>query len=361
MASIKGRKKKDGTISYTAQIRIKQGSLTHTESKTLTDRKKLEHWVERREAELNKPGALEALKRAGVTVAEVFKWYEEDFDGKSKFGRSKMSSVRFLQDCPTLCDLDAVNLKASDLIAHARARAAGGTGGATINTDFVWLRNAFRSARLVRDVPVNLQAVDDAAALLRSERMIHKAKRRDRRPTLDELDRLLEYFAGRDGRASLPMVDITLFALFSGRRQEEICRLRWDDIDERRRCVMVRDMKHPREKTNTYVYFTDEAWAIAQRQPRDGDFIFPYNSKSVSSAFMLACKVTAIDDLRFHDLRHECVSWLFELGWDIPRVSNVSGHKSWSSLQRYTHIAQHEPHDKYAGWQWRPSKEEKKN
>jgi integrase len=56
--------------------------------------------------------------------------------------------------------------------------------------------------------------------------------------------------------------------------------------------------------------------------------------------------------LHFHDLRHEGISRLFEAGWDIPHVALVSGHRSWSSLQRYAHIRQRD--DKYAGWRWRP-------
>ncbi|TIN81271.1 tyrosine-type recombinase/integrase, partial [Mesorhizobium sp.] len=52
----------------------------------------------------------------------------------------------------------------------------------------------------------------------------------------------------------------------------------------------------------------------------------------------------------FHDLRHEGISRLFELGWNIPHVAAVSGHRSWTNLKRYTHIRQRA--DKYAGWEW---------
>jgi integrase len=54
--------------------------------------------------------------------------------------------------------------------------------------------------------------------------------------------------------------------------------------------------------------------------------------------------------LHFHDLRHEGISRLFEMGRSIPQVAAVSGHRSWQSLQRYSHIRQ--TGDKYAGWKW---------
>jgi Phage integrase family len=64
------------------------------------------------------------------------------------------------------------------------------------------------------------------------------------------------------------------------------------------------------------------------------------------------CQFLGIDDLHFHDLRHEGVSRLFEIGRNIPQVAAVSGHRSWSSLKRYTHLRQ--TGDKYAHWKWLP-------
>ena len=148
--------------------------------------------------------------------------------------------------------------------------------------------------------------------------------------------------------AKIPMAEVVLFALFSSRRQDEICRIRWEDVDECKQRVLVRDMKHPRERVDTWVDIPDRAWEVLQRQPKGDDRIFPHMGKSVSGSFTRACKMLGIHDLRFHDLRHEATSWLFEQGLDIPRVAMVTGHKSWPSLQRYTHIDQ--IGDKYASW-----------
>jgi len=74
--------------------------------------------------------------------------------------------------------------------------------------------------------------------------------------------------------------------------------------------------------------------------------------KAISASFTRACKFLKIDGLTFHDLRHEAASRLFEQGWQIPRVAEVTGHRSWASLQRYTHLRQ--TGDKFAGWKWLP-------
>jgi integrase len=45
-----------------------------------------------------------------------------------------------------------------------------------------------------------------------------------------------------------------------------------------------------------------------------------------------------LDNLHFHDLRHEVTSRLFEKGLGIMEVASMTGHKSLSMLKRYTHI-----------------------
>ena len=136
------------------------------------------------------------------------------------------------------------------------------------------------------------------------------------------------------------MGDIVQFAIASARREAEICRLEWTDNDNTARSGLVRDAKHPREKEGNHRRFkyTQEAWAIVQRQPRGDERIFPYEPKSVGDAFTKACHVLGIVDLRFHDLRHEATSRLFERGYQIHEVAQFTLHDSWNELKRYTNL-----------------------
>jgi integrase len=185
-------------------------------------------------------------------------------------------------------------------------------------------------------------AMPDARKVLRKLGMVSKSKERNRRPTLEELDKLMAHFFEMQERrkAQIDMPKVIAFALFSTRRQEEITRIRWDDLDDSRQAVLVRDMKNPGQKigNDVWCHLPDEAWAILQSMPKVEREIFPYNAKSVSASFTRACPMLGIEDLHFHDLRHEGVSRLFEMDWDIPRVSSVSGHRDWNSLRRYTHM-----------------------
>ena len=350
MATITKRKRKDGTVSYTAQIRLTVDGQKYTESKTSPDKRFLQRWAAKREADLTKPGVMEQEKHRGTTLGDVLEWYKEDFNGATKFGRSKLSHIDYLIN-HSLSLLDAVHLQSSDLVKHAHRRAKTAKA-ATINNDFIWLRNAMQAVQVSRGIPVNLKAIDEATYILRKERVIAKSSLRDRRPTIQELEKILAYLVDRDTRSQLPMVDIVLFAIFSTRRQGEICSIRWEDLDERRHGVLVREMKHPRDKKDTFVFLPDIAWSIIHAQEKLDDRIFPYVSKSVSAAFTKTCQFLEIVDLDFHDLRHEGISHLFELEWDIPKVAAVSGHKSWGSLQRYVHLRESGYYDKYQGWDW---------
>ena len=111
-------------------------------------------------------------------------------------------------------------------------------------------------------------------------------------------------------------------------------------------------MKNPGQKlgNDVWCHLPPEAMAIIQTMPKAVEEIFPYNAESISASWTGACKFLGIEDLHFHDLRHEGVSRLFEMDWDIPRVASVSGHRDWNSMRRYTHLRGRG--DAYAGWQW---------
>ena len=55
-------------------------------------------------------------------------------------------------------------------------------------------------------------------------------------------------------------------------------------------------------------------------------------------AYARDCKPAGIEDLRFHDLRHEATSRFFEKGLREMQVAAITGHKTLQMLKRYTHL-----------------------
>ena len=66
--------------------------------------------------------------------------------------------------------------------------------------------------------------------------------------------------------------------------------------------------------------------------------VFDYKPRGLSGEFLKLCQRKGIDDLHFHDLRHEATSRLFEKGLNPVEVATITGHKDTRMLMRYTHL-----------------------
>lgn len=344
MGTIIARKRRDGTTGYTAQIRLKRdGKIVHAENETFDRRQLATEWMRRREAELDQRRARGEPLGQRVTLGELIAWYESDIGELTSWGRTKTADLARLRGYP-IAERQVARLTTADYIEHVEMRHRAGAGPATAGNDLIWLRQVLRSGRASappdKRVYVDLQALDDATDELRRRKLIGKSRQRDRRLSADEERRLRAHFASRDRRARIPMIDIMDFALASARRLEEITRLAWADVDIGLGIATLRDVKHPRHKTGNdqqFRLFADAA-AVIERQSRDGDLVFPFDPKSISAAFTRACQFLEIEGLHFHDLRHEATSRLFERGHSIQEVAQVTLHKSWATLKRYTHL-----------------------
>ncbi|WP_283805890.1 tyrosine-type recombinase/integrase [Bradyrhizobium sp. ARR65] len=127
-----------------------------------------------------------------------------------------------------------------------------------------------------------------------------------------------------------------------------MARVEWCDFDARGRMLLIRNRKDPRKKkgNDQRIPLLDvsgyDACKIIEEQGRFSNIregrIFPYSGRSVGTAFRRQCQKLKIDDLHFHNLRHEATSRLFETGLSIEQVALVTGHKDWKMLRRYTHL-----------------------
>lgn len=355
MGSIRERPKKDGSISYTAQIILKRkGKPTHREAATFARRTLAAAWLKNREAELKEPGGIERAQNRGITLAKTIDRYMAD--SKRDLGRTKEQVLKAIKGYD-IGALEADAIHSDDIVRFAQELAATGIKPQTVNNYLSHLSAVFAIARPAWGIPLDHQAMKDAFAVVKRLGLTAKSDKRGRRPTVDEMNRLMEYFGERKNRSpeASDMQRVIGFALFSTRRLGEIVRIEWADYDAPGKRVLVKDMKHPGQKAGNDVWcdLPDEAISfMGDIGKAISDRIFPYTEDAIGAAFTRACQFLEISDLHFHDLRHEGVSRLFEMGWTIPHVAAVSGHRSWQSLQRYTHLRH--GGDKWAGWKYLP-------
>ena len=349
------RKRKDGSIGYRADVLVyRKGEIIHRETQTFDRRAAAVIWKERREKELGRPGAIEEAKTgtAGATLADAIDRYVST--SRKEIGRTKaqvLDAVKREKIASMLCE----EIRSPDIIAFAEAL-SDGRKPQTVANYLSHLQSVFSIAGPAWGYKLDPNQMVAAYKVARRLGVTAKSASRDRRPTREEIERLVAFFRDRSARrpTSAPMHKIVPFALYSTRRQEEITRILWADYEHNARRIMVRDMKNPGDKAGNNVHcdLPDEAAEIIDSMPRDQERIFPYGTDAISAAFTRACQRLGIEDLHFHDLRHEGISRLFEMGWNIPHVATVSGHRDWKSLKRYTHIRQRDG-DKWTGDWWK--------
>lgn len=357
MGTITQRVNKSGQVKYTAQIRLRRkGVIVYQESQSFDRKAVARAWMIRREAELGMPGALDRATRDQVSIKAIIHRYLEEYELVRPLGKTKRATLLAIA-ASWIGDVFESDLTSQKLVEYARwrmSKVGGSVQAQTVSNDLSHLGAVLSVARPAWGYEIDATAMPDARKVLRKMGLILRSRERNRRPTKDELEKLFSYFNQVSMRrpSSIPMVKVIAFALFSTRRQEEITRIQWDDLDDRRQAVLVRDMKNPGQKigNDVWCHLPDEAWRIVRSMPRISAEIFPYNSRSIGAAFASACKFLAIEDLHFHDLRHDGVSRLFEMDWDIPRVASVSGHRDWNAMRRYTHLKGNG--DPYEGWHW---------
>jgi integrase len=326
MASIRKRTRADGTTVFTAEIVVKkQGIIVHRESKTFNKQKLAKDWAIRRETELQET---EVYKRPNrKTIRELIHEYLDKYPQNPG---SKLNQLKHLAKLD-IADTDIHQLTTKTVIDHIRKRRET-CQSSTAKSDVIWLKTVITTMAAANAEKYDTSVIDQASKLLSKEGLIGNSKRRDRRPTRAELWALSRHLKPK-------YLHIMWFAIYSCRRVSEILSLRWADINHEKRTILVRNMKSPNVKgLSKRAKLPRSAYKIIMRQPQDSEFIFPQNLRSFERIFSDACKFLKIEDLHFHDLRHEGISRLFERKLSITEVQQVSLHSTWDSLSRYTNL-----------------------
>jgi len=148
----------------------------------------------------------------------------------------------------------------------------------------------------------------------------------------DEEERLLVAARSYGGE----IYEIISLAIETAARRSEIASLNWSDVDLENCQAILRDTKNGESRT---IPLSATVRRLLKRKRRHiAGTIFSLKPASISQAFKRVCIKANIVDLRFHDLRHEATSRLFERGLSLMEVACITGHKDLAMLRRYTHL-----------------------
>ncbi len=320
MASIRKRRGK-------YQVRIHRKGYPAL-SKTFLTRVDAQRWGREMEIQLERDG----VPRPDTSLAQLLTRYLESVTPSKKNCRVEAQRIKkWAKDPIGSKRVEAVT--ASELASWRNHRLSEGLSGSTVRNYLATLSAVYRHAAS----EWGYQHLENPVARLKRP---SPGKARARRVSDQEIGRV------KSATESAYLAALIDLAIETGMRLSELVNVRWNNIDLDARTVFLPDTKngHPRTvplSTRAVQTLRDLRQGVVQGL---NDALFPVTPHAVTVAFRRACKRVQrasggglAVNLRFHDLRHEAVSRLFERGLNPMEVAAISGHRSMQMLARYTH------------------------
>ena len=261
---------------------------------------------------------------SGSTLASILQRYSREVTPLKKGASIELLRIRvILRHKTTQTPLSPLN---STPIAQYRDDRLKLVAAGTVRRELGILSHALETARKEWDyyLPSNPVA---------GIRKPTEPKGRDRRLEDDEEQRLLDACMRSTNHRLFPLV---CFAIETGMRRGEMLSLEWKDVHLNQGWV---HLSAPKNGSPRDVPLSPKAKAILTDLPHDlSGRVFPVHFEALKGLWRRATRRAGIEDLHFHDLRHEATSRFFEKGLNVMEVATITGHKDLRMLQRYTHL-----------------------
>ncbi len=261
------------------------------------------------------------------TFHELLKKFSIEIAPAYKSQRTTLWMLGFIQKNTPNFNLSEIS--STDICRYRDKRLDSGISGSSINKELNLLSRVF-------DIAIKEWQWMNMPNPLKQVTRPKNGKNRQRRPTSEELYRLHEECVRSRNLSVWRMIEL---AIETGMRQGELLSLTKDSIDLESRVTRLTDTKNGDDRD---VPLSQRACKLFSDQINDNssDSVFSNwtSGDGFRSTYRRICIRAGIDDLRFHDLRHEAASRLFEKGLNQFQVAAITGHRSLQSLQRYTHL-----------------------
>lgn len=317
-----------GDGQYQVKVRVKGHP---AKSKTFTIKQDAIRWGRETEIAIERGLFFDRSVAERTTVSALIKRYKDEELQKKK-GKYFNSCLKQLEDVFGEYSLSSIT---SAMIAKHRDTRLKTVGASTVKKEI----NTLSVIIDLAGKEWGIQIASNPCAMVK--RPI-EPKGRDRR--LIKGEGLIKgeeekiMIACKNHEASVFLVAIVRLALETGCRASELLKLEWVDVDLTKRTAKLWETKNGENRT---IPLSSSAVIALQSLPRhiNGRVFNSWCAvESLNKAWKKSCERAEISDLRFHDLRHEAISRLFEKGLNIMEVAHISGHKTLTMLKRYTHL-----------------------
>ncbi len=312
--------RKKGEGQYHVQIR-KRGYPTQT--KTFTKEADARRWATIIESEMERGVFVSRVEAEATLIKDVLQRFADEVLPTKRSEQSDKSRIKTLMTA--FGDYRMASLTSTQ-VAKFRDQRLKIVGPQSVIHEINLLNRVLKTATM--DWGIALPGGLPTAQV----RKPAKPRGRDRRVTEEEITKILE------STGSSELKTIVKLAVETGMRRSELAALEWTDIDLKKQTAYL-----PKTKTDvprTVPLSKTAVNALQEFGAENEGPVFEMQAESMSQAFERACEPhrANIDGIRFHDLRHEATSRLFEKGLNVMEVAAITGHKTLDMLKRYTHL-----------------------
>jgi integrase len=312
------------TGNWQAQVRRRGVKPVTT---TFKSKQEASRWARLLESEIDRGLFVDRSEAERTSIGDLIDRYMREVTPKKKSAKKEIQRLKALKRY--FGSFSVAGLRSTHISHYRDRRLAQGLAGATVVKDLNSLSHLLEVATKDWGIPL----VANPVKLVRHPAV---ARGRNRRFVPGEEGKL---FAACERSRATMLAAVVRFALETAMRMGEILSLQWRYVDLQKRIAVLPDTK---TGDSRHVPLSTAAVTAISPLPRhiEDDRVFWtwQRADSLENAWRRAVTAAGIEDLRFHDLRHEAVSRLFELGLNPMEVASISGHKTLQMLKRYTHL-----------------------
>ena len=317
MATVRNR----GTLQWEAQVR-KKGFPSIT--RTFTYRDDAERWAKETEVAMERGLFFDRTKAEKTTVSELIERYKCEVM-PSLEGKHIKPALNALKPVFGSYALSSVT---SEMVSKYRDARLKKVAESTVKKELNLLSKIIDLAGQEWGIPV---AVNPCSTVKRPT----EPKGRERRLENEEEEILL-----KECRLSSQELEaIAIVAIETGARLGELLKLQWSHLNLEKRTAKLLDTKNGEDRAIPLSSRAVDALSRLKSLPINisGRVFYRWAAAdSFNKVWVRVCTRAGIEDLRFHDLRHEACSRLSDK-FHLHELMKITGHKSASMLARYYH------------------------
>ena len=335
MAWIQERRLKNGTYRYRAVVRVKG---RESVSETFSNKTKAKAWAERIKAEIEDGRYFKTAEAKKHTLKELIERYSKDYEDKIitavqgsqiRWWKEKIGHL-LLSDLTPAKISEYRDLLARETTVRKKQRSNGSVRRHLAILSHM-LSTAMKEYEWIEENPMS------------KVKKPQEPRGRVRWLNDDERKNLLSACQGSSNRYLYPVV---VLSISTGMRQGEIMNLTWPDVELQKGKIILYKTKNGEKRVVPLKGLALELLiGLDKVRPINSKLLFPSKNNlqkpiDLRAAWESALKISGVQHLNRHDLRHTAASYLVMNGASAAEIAEVLGHKTLQMVKRYAHLGE---------------------